>query len=152
MLGAIIGDIVGSKYEFNNIKTKTFKLFDDKESTFTDDTLMTMAVFKALKNCNGNYDNLDKETIKCMQELAAHYPEVGYGEKFKAWLAQVEPQPYNSWGNGSAMRVSPVAYFAKSLEEVKMLSRKVTKISHNHPEGIKGAEAVAVARTVVSPY
>ncbi len=144
MFGAIVGDIVGSIYEFNNKKSKTFKLLDET-CTFTDDTLMTLAVFKALKLCKKNYENLGEETIKCMQELAAHYPEVGCGEKFKVWLSQVEPKPYNSWGNGSAMRVSPVAYFANSLEEVKLLSRKVTEISHNHPEGIKGAEAVAVA-------
>ncbi|MBP3620006.1 MAG: ADP-ribosylglycohydrolase family protein [Clostridia bacterium] len=144
MLGAIVGDIVGSKYEFNNLKSKEFVLFDE-DNHFTDDTVMTLAVYKSLKRCKGDYRNLPIVTIKTMQELANHFPEVGYGEKFQEWLNAIEPKPYNSWGNGAAMRVSPVAYFANSLEEVKYLSRKVTAISHNHPQAIKGAEAVASA-------
>ena len=144
MFGAIVGDVVGSIYEFNNKKSKTFKLFGDN-CTFTDDTLMSLAVFKALKSCNGDYTNLKQKTIECMQELASHFPDVGYGEHFRIWLSEIEPKPYDSYGNGSAMRVAPVAYFAKDLEEVKRLSRMVTEISHNHPEGIKGAEATAVA-------
>ena len=144
MLGAIIGDIVGSKYEFNNLKSKDFVLFDE-DNHFTDDTVMTLAVYKALKRCKGDYRRLAITTIKTMQELANNYPDIGYGEKFQVWLSCPEPKPYNSWGNGAAMRVSPVAYFASSLDEVKSLSRKVTNISHNHPQALKGAEAVACA-------
>lgn len=144
MIGAIIGDIVGSAYEWNNTKTKNFELFP-ASSSFTDDTVMTLAVGKALAECNGNYDDLEGQAVFWMQKLGRMYPDRGFGGHFSIWLNEEEPKPYNSWGNGSAMRVSPCAYFARSLEEVKCLSFQVTSVSHNHPEGIKGAEAVAVA-------
>ena len=143
MIGAIIGDIVGSKYEFDNIKTKKFNLFSAGAS-FTDDTVMTVAIFEALKKCKGNYSKLRKYTIKYMQEYAKLYPNESYGNMFKIWIQSKNPKPYNSLGNGSAMRVSAVPYFAQSLEEVKELSLMVTDVTHNHPEGIKGAEATAV--------
>ncbi|MBO4539473.1 MAG: ADP-ribosylglycohydrolase family protein [Clostridia bacterium] len=144
MIGAIIGDIVGSVYEWNNIKTKDFQLFDNR-SFFTDDTVMTLAVGKALAECSGNYDDLERQAVFWMQKLGRMYPNRGFGGHFSIWLNEEDPKPYNSWGNGSAMRVSPCAYFARSLEEVKCLSFQVTSVSHNHSEGIKGAEATAVA-------
>lgn len=145
MIGAIIGDIVGSIYEFNNIRTKDFMLFSP-DCFFTDDTVMTVAVFKALeKSCKRGYKNLEQNVIKEMQKYGKLYPDLSYGNSFRHWLKEKEPKPYNSYGNGSAMRISPVAYFANSLQEVITLSKIVTKVSHNHPEGIKGAEATAVA-------
>ena len=144
MIGAIVGDIVGSKYEFNNIKTKDFPLFSNG-CRFTDDTVMTLAIFKALDDCNGDYSNLSSNAILRMQEYGKMFWNAGYGNKFFLWLISKKPEPYNSFGNGSAMRVCPVAYFAKSIEEVKHLSEQVTKVTHNHIEGLKGAEAAAVA-------
>lgn len=145
MLGAIIGDIVGSIYEFDNIRTKNFCLFSPN-CFFTDDTVMTIAVYKALRESKlFKYRNLQKQTIKQMQKYGKLYPNMSYGTSFKYWLDTKDPTPYNSYGNGSAMRVSPVAYFAKSLDEVKKLSYNVTAVSHNHKEGIKGAEATAIA-------
>lgn len=144
VLGAVVGDIVGSVYEFNEIKTKDFPLFSE-HCCPTDDSIMTFAVMSALVECNKDYRKLAAETIKQMQLWGMKYPKAGYGSMFSDWLCSNNPQPYNSFGNGSAMRVSPVVYFAKSLEEVKELSRIVTSVTHNHPEGIKGAEATAVA-------
>ncbi len=145
LYGAIIGDIVGSKYEFNNIKTKKFKFFDE-EMFFTDDTVMSIAVAEALLNTyKNNYDNLKNEVIKQMQKYGSLYPCAGYGGMFTAWLHSEKPIPYNSFGNGSAMRVSAVSYFAKSIEEVKKISKMVSEVTHNHVEGIKGAEATSVA-------
>ncbi len=143
MYGAIFGDIVGSIYEWDNIKTKDFELYDEF-SFFTDDTVMTIAVGSALVECAGDYADLSKAAIKQMLKLGRKYPNAGDGARFEQWLLDYS-EPYNSWGNGAAMRISPVAYFAKSLDEVKELSYKVTAISHNHPEGIKGAEATATA-------
>lgn len=144
MLGAIVGDIVGSRFEFNNYKAKSFELFT-KDCFATDDTIMTLAVCTALDQCKPDYSDLEKQTIAWMQAIGRMYPNAGYGGRFGWWLETLEPKPYNSWGNGSAMRVSPVAYIAHSLEEVKELSYKVTCVTHNHPEGLKGAEATAVA-------
>ena len=143
MIGAIIGDIVGSKYEFNNIKTKNFNLFS-AGAKFTDDTVLTVAIFEALKKCKGNYSKLREYTIKYMQKYGKDYPNESYGNMFRLWIQSKNPKPYNSLGNGSAMRVSAVPYFAKSIEEVKELSLMVTDVTHNHPEGIKGAEATAI--------
>lgn len=173
MLGAIIGDIVGSIYEFDNIKTKEFEFFQENMG-LTDDSVMTLAVAKALMDTleTGNergFKNLSREiseeklkliqnkfgseinpkteleanAILRMVEIGNKYPHMSYGTRFRYWLE--EPIAYNSFGNGSAMRVSPVAYIGKNIEEVKFLSREVTKVSHNHEEGIKGAEATAVA-------
>ena len=142
MIGAICGDICGSIYEFNNNKSKDIILFDEN-CRFTDDSVMTIAVFKALQDCNGNFENLTQTATKRMREFGEKYLRVGYGNSFFNWILSTDPQPYNSWGNGAAMRISPVAYFAKNLEDLRFLSKKVTEITHNHPEGIKGAEAVA---------
>ncbi len=144
MIGAIIGDIVGSIYEFRNIKTKNFSLFDE-QCFFTDDSVMTFAVAKALMNCGGDYSKLTKETIICMQSFGRLYPEAGYGSYFRYWIKSSDPQPYNSFGNGSAMRVSPCAYAAETLNEVLMLAKNTAEVTHNHPEGIKGAQATAAA-------
>ena len=147
MLGAIIGDIVGSKYEFNNIKTKDFVFFQP-DMFFTDDTVMTVAIYDALSSCKGNYSYLSDLTIEKMQEYGKRYPangKIGYGGLFADWLKSETPIPYNSFGNGSAMRVGAVAYFAKTFDELRALSYAVTAVTHNHEEGIKGAEATAVA-------
>ena len=143
-LGAIVGDIVGSRFEWDNIKSKKFNFFHS-DCFFTDDTVMTIAVGNALVECKGNYENLSQQTIKSMKEIGLCYPDCGYGLKFEKWLHAPNPTPYNSWGNGAAMRVSACAYFAKNMEDVKNLVHKVTAISHNHPEGLKGGEATAVA-------
>lgn len=144
MLGAIIGDIVGSKYEFNNIRTKNFNFFSP-DCFFTDDSVMTFAIFKALLDCKGNYKKLEKYAEKEMRTFGKMYPNKSYGARFNLWLQNNNSKSYNSYGNGSAMRVSPVAYFAKSLTDVISMSFLVTKPTHGHPEGVKGAEATAVA-------
>ncbi len=143
MLGAIIGDIVGSIYEFSGHKGKDIVMFTDRNRP-TDDSFMTIAVADALVNCNGDYTNLSEQAIASMQAIGNNHPCTSWGERFINWLF-FDPTPYNSLGNGAGMRVSPVAWVASSEEEVKSLSRAVTEISHNHPEGIKGAEAVAMA-------
>ncbi len=142
MIGAIIGDITGSKYEFDNIRSKGFDLLTPG-SFFTDDTVMTLAVAKAILNCNGEYINLDQQVIKCMQELGCKYPDKGYGAHFSQWLIDDNPKPYGSKGNGAAMRIAPVAYVARDLDELKTLCYKVTSVTHNTEEAIKSAEAVA---------
>lgn len=144
IMGAIAGDIIGSVYEFEGIKDKNLPFFV-YGSRFTDDTVMTCAILKAFLDCKGQYKNLSKFAIKNMQEIGKKYQNAGYGSSFNNWLYEKHPKPYNSYGNGAGMRVSPVAYFAKDINEVKMLSRKVTEVTHNHIEGIKGAEAAAVA-------
>lgn len=143
MLGAIVGDIVGSKYEFNNIKTKDFQLFDE-DSFFTDDSVMTVAIAEALLRCEDKYDKLNEMAIKVMRFYGRLYPGMSYGGRFEEWLNSPVPKPYHSFGNGAAMRISAVPYFAKSLKECIELSKKVTSVTHNHVEGIKGAEATAV--------
>ena len=144
MWGAIIGDIVGSRFEHRNYRKKDFALFS-VHSFFTDDTLMTLAVAKALCNRGRAQDiALYNETIRCMRRVGAKYPDAGWGSSFAQWLKAENPQPYQSFGNGAAMRVSPVGEYARSEEEVGRLSKIVTNVSHNHPEGIKGAECVAM--------
>lgn len=144
MIGAIIGDIVGSRFEFNNHRSKEFELFTD-ECFVTDDSIMTIAVAKALMESKKDYSDLGKQAIKWMQELGRPYPNCGYGGSFYNWIYSDNPKPYNSFGNGAAMRVSPVGWVAKTPLQVVILARKVTEISHNHPEGIKGAVATAMA-------
>lgn len=144
MLGAIIGDIVGSRFEFRNHRSKDFKLFD-LGCSITDDSIMTLAVAKAILACQNGRSKLNEETIRAMQTLGYAYPDAGYGGMFFRWLGSKNPQPYNSFGNGAAMRVSPCAWAAKTEAEAKELSKLVTEVTHNHPEGIKGAEATTVA-------
>ena len=144
MIGAIIGDIVGSRFEYFNHKSKEFVLFDKFECSFTDDSVMTLAVAKSLLDCKDNFDKLKEITIKNMVEIGRKYPSCGYGETFYKWILTDKHEPYNSFGNGAAMRVSACGIVAKSIEEAKDLSRKVTEISHNHEEGLKGEEYVSV--------
>lgn len=144
IVGAIVGDVVGSVYEFNNIKTKDFPLF--KNGCFaTDDSIMTLAVAKAVMESNEEHSDLGDNAVRYMQEIGRPYPRCGYGGNFMNWIYSERPQPYNSFGNGSAMRVSPVAYAAKSLAEAEKMAKLVTEVTHNHPEGVKGAKATAGA-------
>ncbi len=136
MLGACIGDIVGSVYERKSIKTIEFELFVE-DSDFTDDTVLTIATADCILQ-NGNYTDFYKNYGK-------KYPFAGYGGTFQNWIFAENPQPYNSWGNGSAMRVSPVAYIFDNIDDVLAEANKSAKVTHNHPEGIKGAQAIAAA-------
>lgn len=146
MLGAMIGDIVGSVYEFDNIKTKDFPLFRE-DCEFTDDTVMTIAVRNALKKYDEERDiqAFQGFLVDEMQRLGRKFIYRGYGERFAQWLLMEEPEPYGSFGNGSAMRVSPVGEYASSLEEALILAKASAEVTHDHPEGIKGAQAVAAA-------
>ena len=144
MLGAIIGDVVGSRFEWNNHRSKDFELFTD-ECFPTDDSIMSLAVAKSIIDCNGNYKKLHDVVIKNMVSIGRKYPDCGFGGHFYQWLFSSNPQPYNSFGNGAAMRVSPAGFAANSLDEAKMIARKITEVTHNHPESLKAAEAVAVA-------
>ena len=136
MIGAIAGDIIGSVYEQYPIKTKDFPLFHPR-CRFTDDTVLTIAVADAILR-DGPYE-------QSIRELGRRYPGAGYGGTFIQWLFSDDPQPYNSWGNGSAMRVSPVGYVFSTEEDVLHEAKKTADMTHNHPEGIKGAQAVALA-------
>ena len=141
MLGALVGDIIGSMYEFLNTKRTDFELFPEG-SRFTDDSVMTLAVAKWLLEDEAHSIHY---LIYCMQELGDHYPNAGYGGRFMEWLFEENPQPYNSWGNGAGMRVSPVGLYAKTLDEALALAALTACVSHNHPEGVKGAQAIAAS-------
>jgi len=136
MIGAIAGDIIGSIYEKRPIKSKEFPLFG-KHSRFTDDTVLTIAVADCILN--------QKDFTKTFQEYGRKYPKKGYGSRFQNWLFEEIPLPYNSYGNGSAMRVSPIGYYYNSIEMVLEQARNSAIVTHNHPEAIKGAQSVAVA-------
>ena len=144
MLGAIIGDIVGSRFERHNHKSKDFDLFHP-DCSVTDDSIMSLAIAKTISECGKDYDKLGQLAVKNMQELGRRYPDCGFGAWFFSWIHSDNPQPYNSFGNGAAMRVSACGLAANSLEMATYLSRKATEVTHNHPEGLKGAEATAVA-------
>lgn len=139
LLGAVIGDIVGSTREWHNVKTEDFELVP-RGSRFTDDSVMTLAVAEWLM---GDSQHQSETLVKCMQHWGRKYPHAGYGGMFRQWLASPHPQPYGSFGNGSAMRVSPVGLYAKSLDEALELARITASVTHDHPEGIKGAQAIA---------
>jgi ADP-ribosylglycohydrolase len=173
MLGAIIGDMVGSPFEFdeNNIKTCDFPLWNEG-TRFTDDSVMTVATGRALMDVLGDEGHSDTRArgrassgplsdnvyrrafVSRMQEFGRAFIDVGYGARFRAWLLDEDPQPYHSWGNGSAMRVSPVAWCFDSLEEVEHVAELSASVTHDHPEGIRGAKATAgsafLARTGAS--
>jgi len=142
MLGAIVGDIVGSVYEFNNIKTREFPLFD-KRSEFTDDSVMTLAVARALLDSPEGEGLSASVLVNAMQVYGHTYPWAGYGGRFAQWLRKDHPEPYYSCGNGSAMRVSPVAWICDTLDEVDALAAASAQVTHNHVEGIRGAQATA---------
>ena len=139
LYGTIFGDIAGSSYEFNPVKSDKFDLITSK-SRFTDDTVMSLAVANWLMG-----DRKQDTLVKEMQYMGGRYPRAGFGGMFRKWLVSDNPVPYNSFGNGSAMRVSPCAWAATSLEEAEHLAKKSAMITHNHPEGIKGAQSVAAA-------
>ena len=136
MIGAIAGDIIGSVYEARPIRSKRFPLFDSR-CTFTDDSVLTIAVASAILTKRSYRDTI--------LEIGRRYPHAGYGGSFNHWLLSDDPQPYNSWGNGAAMRVSPVGFAFNTIDEVLEQARLTALISHNHPEGIKGAQAAALA-------
>ncbi len=147
MLGAILGDIIGSPYEFTryNIKTTEFPLFSE-QSEFTDDTVMTLAVAEGLMNGGNDEDAAKAAIIAAMRKYGKMYPRAGYGQRFAFWLfAAEDPEPYGSYGNGSAMRVSSVAWLFDDLAAVERFARISAEVTHNHPEGIKGAQATAGA-------
>ncbi len=136
MIGAIAGDIIGSVYEHDPIKTKDFPLFRS-DCRFTDDSVLTIAVAKAILE--------DRDYLRWVWEIGRRYPYAGYGMSFRFWLHSNEPKPYNSWGNGSAMRVSPTGFAFDTEDLVLREAARTAEISHNHPEGIKGAQATALA-------
>lgn len=139
MLGAIVGDIVGSVYEFNNHKSAEF-LFFKKDCFFTDDTVMTLAVAEGIMN-----GGRPEDYIAAMRRLGALYPNCSFGARFTEWLRSDDPKPYGSFGNGSAMRVSPAGWAGKTLDDALRMARESAAVTHDHPEGIKGAEAAAAA-------
>ena len=136
MIGAIAGDIIGSAYEWFRVKTTDFELFTEK-SRFTDDTVLTVAIADCVLN--------KKDYVKTLKEYGRKYPHAGYGGWFNAWLYAEPSPPYNSYGNGSAMRVSPIGFAFDDLDTVMKEAKKSAEVTHNHPEGIKGAQATAVA-------
>jgi ADP-ribosylglycohydrolase len=136
ILGAIAGDIIGSAYEWHNVKTTDFDLFGPK-TEFTDDSVLTIASMDALMH-DGDY-------TKAYQSYGRKYQNRGYGARFHYWIYADDPKPYNSWGNGSAMRVSPVGWRYNTINKVMAEAKKSAEVTHNHPEGIKGAQAAAAA-------
>ena len=147
MIGAILGDIIGSPYEFDRgDKTKDFPLFS-RQSEFTDDTVMTLAVAQGFLDAGLDADDeaIRQSIVRSMRELAERYPHAGYGGRFSGWLAASNPQPYNSYGNGSAMRVSSAAWLFGNPDSVLRAAKLSAEVTHNHPEGIKGAQATAAA-------
>lgn len=150
VLGALVGDIVGSRFEFDNLKSKDFDLFAPACS-FTDDSVMTLAIARALmeaerfRGAPDGDERLSEEAVRWMRRIGRDYPDCGFGGRFRAWMFGEDPRPYGSWGNGAAMRISAVGMAAGSPAELKRMSRAVTAPTHNHPEGIRGAEAAAMA-------
>jgi ADP-ribosyl-[dinitrogen reductase] hydrolase len=136
IIGAITGDIIGSVFEWNNIKTVNFDLFCQR-SNFTDDSVLTLATMSALI--------YKTDYAQTYHFFGRKFENIGYGPSFCLWLSSDNPKPYNSWGNGSAMRVSPVGWFHNSIDETLLEAKKSAEVTHNHPEGIKGAQAVASA-------
>lgn len=138
--------MAGSRFEFENHCSKNFELFN-LDCFATDDSVMTLALGKAVmewKKSKGTKP-LDELAVKYMREIGQNNPNAGYGRLFRQWLFGDDPRPYNSYGNGAAMRVSPCGLIAGSEEEAKMMSRAVTEVTHNHPEGLKGAESLTIA-------
>ncbi|MBQ8959841.1 MAG: ADP-ribosylglycohydrolase family protein [Ruminococcus sp.] len=146
MIGAILGDIIGSPYEFDmGDKTKDFPLFS-QNSEFTDDSVMTVAVAEALLASEGKPDEeIRAALVESMRRWGNRYPYAGYGARFRGWLSSEDPKPYGSYGNGSAMRVSPAGWLYKDMETTRKMAALTASVTHDHPEGIKGAEATASA-------
>jgi len=137
MLGAIAGDIIGSVYEFRPIKRKDFEPLFAAGAEFTDDTVLTVAVADCLMN--------DRDPAQTLKDWGRRYPHCSWGGRFREWLFSDEDEPYGSFGNGAAMRVSPAGFLADSLEDAWAMSDRVTRVTHNHPEGMKGARATVTA-------
>ena len=146
MIGAILGDMIGAPFEFDRgEKTKEFQMFS-VETRFTDDSVMTVAVAEAMMDSYGKSDGeIRSALVKSMQAWGRRYPHAGYGGMFRNWLVEKDPKPYNSFGNGSAMRVSSVGWLYDTIEKTRHAARLTAEVSHNHPEGIKGAEVTASA-------
>lgn len=146
LYGAILGDMIGAPYEFDmGTKTKDFPLFTN-QTEFTDDSVMTVAVAEALlNNMDGDSDSQKRAVIEAMRRWGRKYPHAGYGARFSWWLTSENPKPYGSWGNGSAMRVSAAGWLYKSLDRTRDVARITAEVTHNHPEGIIGAESIASA-------
>ena len=145
MYGAILGDIIGSPYEFDRgNKSKDFPLFSEG-SHYTDDTVMTIAVAEAFMDAPNDDEMIRRRLVESMRKYGLAYPDAGYGGRFGMWLFLEGDQPYNSYGNGSAMRVSSVAWLYNDMDTVRYMARLSAEVTHNHPEGIKGAEATAAA-------
>ncbi len=147
MIGAILGDMVGAPYEFDRgDKTKDFEMWIPR-ARFTDDTVMTVAVAEALLSVGKDAaeEEVKRAVINAMQDWGERYPYAGYGGRFSRWLISPDPQPYSSWGNGSAMRVSSVGWLYDSIERTREVARWTAEVTHNHPEGVKGAESTASA-------
>lgn len=156
MLGAVIGDIVGSRFENHNHKSKDFELFNDR-CCITDDTVMTLAVASAVMDASkcDSADNsaqspdflstLSESTVAYMRQLGREYPDCGFGQRFRRWITSDDPKPYNSFGNGAAMRIAPVGFVARNEQDAVSLAEAVTSVTHNHPEGLRGAKAAAAA-------
>ena len=158
LLGAIVGDIVGSRFEFNNHRSKAFDLFTD-DCFATDDSIMSLAVAKAIMKTESTIDKsqgdyrlsssynhlLGEFAVKYMQQIGRNYPNCGYGGMFGSWVFSAKPEPYNSFGNGAAMRIGPAGFTARTESEAISLSKTITSVTHDHPEGIKGAEATTIA-------
>ncbi|MBR3929446.1 MAG: ADP-ribosylglycohydrolase family protein [Clostridia bacterium] len=152
MIGAIIGDVVGSRFEWNNHRSRDFELFHP-DCRCTDDSILTVAVMKALLESKADFSDLSEKAVYRVREIGNLYPDGWYSRRFKAWLISDDPAPYGAKTNGAAMRVSACAYAAKDFEEAKRLSRTVTEITHNSPEAVKGAEAVTVPdKAVIESY
>ena len=145
LLGAVIGDIAGSRFEFRNYKKKTGYHLMTGKCFFTDDSVMLIAVAKAMMESAPSFFNLAENAVSDMQQLGRRYPDAGYGGKFYEWIFSDSPKSYGSYGNGAAMRVGGCGQAARSLSEAKRFSKAVTEITHSHPEAIKGAEATTVA-------
>ncbi len=144
MIGAILGDMIGSPFEFDRgTKTKEFQMFSD-ESQFTDDTVMTIAVADALLQSSPEDPNeaICEKLISSMHRWGRKYPYAGYGGRFYVWLNTGGREPYGSYGNGSAMRVSSAGWLYEDLETTRRIARLTAAVTHNHPEGIKGAESI----------
>lgn len=151
MLGAIVGDIVGSRFEWDNHRSTEFELFTS-ENFFTDDSIMSLAIAQALMQVRSqpgkpeaDLHRLSQVVTERMQELGRRYPDGDYGARFSGWIHSANPEPYNSYGNGAAMRISPVAWLAQTETELEALVVAVTAVTHNHPAGIAGAQATALA-------
>lgn len=146
MIGAILGDMIGAPYEFDRgRKSKAFPLFS-QGSGFTDDSVMTIAVAEALlKNPDGREDQVKNALVQSMQKWGRLYSNAGYGLRFIGWIWETHPKPYGSYGNGSAMRVAAAGWMYDTLERTREIARWTAEVTHNHPEGIKGAEATASA-------